>query len=87
MNLSVVKNLAAAIAPPAVMLAILGFMGKGIVDNDKVNTTQHIEIRKEQVHGDYIVRDKIDNVHDKVTNVLLKQTEQRVLLEEIRGKL
>jgi len=87
MNMTIVKSLATALAPPAVMLAILGFMGKGIVDNEKANDDQHIEIRKEQVAGDYIVRGKIDDVDDKVTSVLLKQTEQRVILEEIKGKL
>ena len=68
-------------------LALLGFMGNGIVNNDRSNVIQHIEIRKEMMQGDMAVTAKIDKVQDIVTDIRLKQTEQKVLLKEIKGKL
>ena len=93
MNLQTLKGLATAL-PPAAMIAILGFMGKGIVDNDKLNTKQHIEIRKEQAQGDKEVHAHIEQVKDKITDIRLEQMEQRTImtnqqdiLEKIEKKL
>ena len=68
-------------------LGILTFMGNGIVNNDKENTNQHIIMRGERAFGDLAVTEKIDKVEDIVTDIRLEQTEQRVLLQGIAGKL
>ena len=68
-------------------LGILTFMGNGIVNNDKENTSQHIIIRQERAAGDLAVTEKIDKVEDIATSIRLEQTEQRVLLQGIAGKL
>ena len=68
-------------------LGILTFMGNGIVNNDKENTNQHIIIRQERAAGDLAVTEKIDKVEDIATSIRLEQTEQRVLLQGIAGKL
>lgn len=75
-----VKAIASAL-PPTAMIAILGFMGKGIVDNDRTNTQQHIEIRKEMIAGDAIVKEKVDDVKDIVTDIRL---EQRSIIETLK---
>ena len=92
-NVGIVKGIASAL-PPAVMIAILGFMGKGIVDNDRINEQQHIEIRKEVQQGDKEVHAHISQVKDRITDIRLEQMEQRgmmatqkALLEKIEKKL
>ena len=69
-------------------------MGKGIVDNEKRNVDQHIEIRKEQAAGDAVVRNEVEEIKDTVVDIRLEQmehkgilTEQRNLLREIKEKL
>jgi len=79
-NGTTLKTIGAAV-PPTIMIAILGFMGKGIVDNDKLNTVQHIEIRKEQVIGDIMVQEKVEEVKDIVTDIRL---EQRTIAETLK---
>ena len=68
-------------------LAILSFMGYGIVNNDIRNTSEHIEIRKEQAVGDEKVSRKIDSVKDIVTDIQLEQRELTVLINRIDKKL
>lgn len=72
MNGNVLKILATA-TPPTVMIAVLGFMGNGMVTNEKANDLQHIEIRREQVIADVLVRDKMDDVKDIVYGMSQKQ--------------
>jgi len=69
------------------LIAILGFMGGGIVKNDNKNTVSHTEIRKEMLVGDTAVRRTVDKVEDIVTDIRIEQTEQRVILQTIAGKL
>ena len=61
-------------------LGILTFMGNGIVNNDRENTKQHIEIRKE-------VDAKIEPIRSIVTDIRLEQMEQKVMLKGIAAKL
>jgi hypothetical protein len=68
-------------------LALLGFMGNGIVDNDRNNVKQHIDIRREMIEGDMDIHKNLDRVKDIVTDIRLEQTEQRVLLRGISEKL
>ena len=82
------------IVPPTILVAVIGFMGKGMVDNEKANDRQHIEIhaadvmiRKEIHDGDEKVRDKMEVINEKTTDIRIEQSEQRVLLEGIAAKL
>jgi len=68
-------------------IGILGFMGNGIVNNDKVNTSQHIEIRRESITGDILITNKLDKVKDIATDIRLEQVEQRTILKGIASKL
>ncbi len=68
-------------------IALFSFMGYGIVNNDVRNSNDHIEIRREYLVGDVAVTRKIEKVQDTVTDIRLKQTEQRVLLQFIADKL
>ena len=93
LNGNVIKGVITTL-PPTVMIAILGFMGKGIVDNDRRNTNEHTNIRREVIQGDKEVHANIGRVKDIVTNIDKQQTEQRVimqsqqrLLEKIEKKL
>jgi hypothetical protein len=61
-------------------MALLTFMGYGIVDNEIRNVNDHKEIRKEVVVA-------VNEVKDIVTDVRLEQREQRVLLKGIASKL
>ncbi len=61
-------------------ISLMGFMGKGIVDNERRNVDDHKEIRRETTL-------KIDRVKDIVTDIRIEQTEQRVLLQGIASKL
>ena len=67
--------------PSAVMIGILGFMGGGIVENDRLNTSEHTSIRREIVVGDEAVISKVDNVKDIVTDIRL---EQRTIIESLK---
>jgi len=68
-------------------IALLGFMGSGIVTNDRNNTTQHIEIRRESLGGDLEINRSVEKVKDIVTEIRLEQAEQRVILQGIAKKL
>ena len=68
-------------------VALLTFIGNGVVNNEVRNVTQHREIRKEMVLGDSQIRDGLEKVKDIVTDIRLEQVEQRTLLKEIEKKL
>ena len=68
-------------------LGLLTFMGNGIVNNDKVNVSEHIAIRSEQVTADRAIYGKMDKVKDIVTDIRLEQVEQRIMLKGIAQKL
>ena len=80
-NLLNTLKTAGAIAPPAIIIALVGFVGKGVVDNDRRNTDEHIEIRREMVAGDARVTGKVDLVKDIVSDIRI---EQRVMLETLK---
>lgn len=68
-------------------LALLTFMGNGVVNNEVRNVQQHREIRKEIAAGDMAVRDSVDKIKDIVTDIRIDQVEQRSILREIEKKL
>ena len=59
----------------AVIIGAISFIGKGVVDNDVRNTSQHIEIRREMVDGDKDLREHIAAVKDVVLDIRLEQRE------------
>ena len=61
-------------------LGLLTFMGNGIVSNDKTNTKEHTNIRREAVEA-------IDEVKDIATEIRIEQSEQRIMLKGIAQKL
>ena len=61
-------------------IALLSFMGYGIVGNEVRNIEDHKDIRKEVVK-------KVDALRDAVTDVRLEQMHQRGILERIEEKI
>ena len=62
------------------IVALLSFMGYGIVGNEVRNIVDHKEIREEVI-------EKVDRLRDVVVDVRLEQMEQRGFLERIEAKL
>ena len=85
LNGNTLKTIGAAL-PPTIMIAIIGFIGKGVVDNDRINNSQHIEIRKEQIEGDAVTTEKIDDVKEIVTDIRLEQRTITEMLKRIEAK-
>lgn len=68
----------------SIPVAVMGFMGKGIVDNDVRNTAQHVEIRKEQTSNYKELRNRMEDVKDIVIE---SKMEQRELSHFLKSKL
>ena len=62
---------------------ILGFMGKGIVDNRETNIKEHTEIRKEMMAKDEKLRDKVEKIDDKVDDIRVTQSEVVTILRRL----
>ena len=64
-----------------IFISLVGFIGKGVVDNDQRNTVEHIEIRKDSTEG-------FEKVKEIVTDIRIEQmemrTEQKQILREIK---
>lgn len=63
-----------------ILVAILSFMGYGIVNNEERNVKTHTAILE-------TVNVKVDRLKDVVIDVRLEQMEQRGYLERIEAKL
>ena len=73
------NNLAIKILGGFVTVAIIGtstFMGRAIDANDKANTKDHVDIRKEAEQGKDKVRKEL------MSEIALLRTEQRVMRKE-----
>lgn len=68
-------------------LALLTFIGNGVVNNEVRNVTQHREIRKEMLSADKDISNSLDRVKDIVTDIRLEQVDQRAILKQIEKKL
>ena len=62
------------------MITISIFAGNHIISNDKVNTDEHIQIRRE-------FNTKVDGIKDSITDVRIEQMEQKTILRRIEEKL
>lgn len=62
---------------------LIGFMGKGIVDNNNRNVADHVKIREERIIGDEKNEDSIDEVKDIVTDIRIEQREQMTILRRL----
>jgi len=68
-------------------VAVLTFMGYGMVNNDTRNTADHVLIRSESIIDDRNTNSSIDDVRNIVVDVRLEQSAQRAILDRIDSKL
>ena len=66
--------------PVGMMITAMGFMGNGIVENDRRNVDAHTGIR-------ITFEKKVDTINDNIGDIRVEQMRQSTILEKIDRKL